>query len=268
MSKKRILFISQEMGPYTALGEISATLKKLPKYVQEKGFEVRVLMPKYGTINERRHKLHEVVRLSGMNIVVDDDDYPLIIKVASFPGARMQVYFLDNEEFFSRKQIFNDAKGKPFKDNTDRMVFFCKGVIETVKKFGWAPDIISCHGWFTSLIPYYLQSVYQNEPIFEKSKLLYTAYADQPPAEVDKKFLDVAAINNLDAEALSDFVDGDKINLQLGAVLNSAGIIEGSEELDSSLTEAAKDKTLLGFTGEEELLEKHLTLFREILTEE
>ena len=120
--------------------------------------EVRVLMPKYGSINERRHRLHEVVRLSGMNIIVDDDDYPLIIKVASLPGARLQVYFLDNEEFYKRKFVFDDENEKPFEDNQERMVFFCKGVVETVKKFGWPPDIIHCHGWMTSLVPFFLRT--------------------------------------------------------------------------------------------------------------
>ncbi|MDX1479803.1 MAG: glycogen/starch synthase, partial [Saprospiraceae bacterium] len=142
MSKKRVLFVTQEMNPYTDLTEISQIVRKLPQYTQENGMEIRVLMPRFGLINERRHRLHEVVRLSGMNIIVDDDDFPLIIKVASLPGARMQVYFLDNDEFFKRKAIFENDKGEPFDDNQDRMVFFCKGVLETVKKFGWPPDII------------------------------------------------------------------------------------------------------------------------------
>ena len=143
MTKKRVLFVTQEMNPYTTLTEISDIVKKLAPLTQNKGMEVRVLMPKYGSINERRHRLHEVVRLSGMNIIVDDDDYPLIIKVASLPGSRLQVYFLDNEEFFKRKFVFNDEDDKPFEDNQERMVFFCKGVIETVRKFGWPPDILS-----------------------------------------------------------------------------------------------------------------------------
>ena len=174
--KKKVLIVTQEMQPYTALSEISEIARKLPQYVQEKGMEIRVLMPRFGTINERRHRLHEVVRLSGMNIIVDDDDFPLIIKVASLPGARMQVYFLDNEDFFRRKSVFEDAEGKPFEDNADRMVFFCKGVIETVKKFGWPPDIIHCHGWMTSLIPIYIREAYKTEPLFHHSKIVYYYY--------------------------------------------------------------------------------------------
>ena len=146
MEKKKVLIVTQEMEPYTDLSIISNIARQLPQHIQENGMEIRVLMPRFGTINERRHRLHEVVRLSGMNIIVDDDDYPLIIKVASLPGARMQVYFLDNEEFVKRKRVFTDENDKPFEDNADRMIFFCKGVIETVRKFGWPPDIVHCHG--------------------------------------------------------------------------------------------------------------------------
>jgi len=187
MSKKRVLFVTQEMNPYTELSVISELVRSLPQKVQSGGMEVRVLMPKYGTINERRHRLHEVVRLSGMNIIVDDEDYPLIIKVASLPGARMQVYFLDNEEFFKRKFIFNDEDGKPFEDNQERMVFFCKGVLETVKKFGWPPDIIHCHGSLTSFIPTYLKTVYKDEAIFSESKCVYTAYNENLGDDFNEK---------------------------------------------------------------------------------
>ncbi|KAA3633261.1 MAG: starch synthase, partial [Bacteroidetes bacterium] len=172
MSKKKVLIVTQEMQPYTALSEVSEIARKLPQYAHENGMEIRLLMPRFGVINERRHRLHEVVRLSGMNIIVDDDDYPLIIKVASLPEARIQVYFLDNEDFFKRKAMFEDEDGKPFEDNMDRMVFFCKGVIETVKKFGWPPDIIHCHGWMTSLIPLFIKEAYKTEPLFQHSKVV------------------------------------------------------------------------------------------------
>ena len=142
MNKKKVLFITQEMDPYLDLDGIGTLIQKLPAYAQDGGMEIRILMPRFGTINERRHRLHEVVRLSGMNIIIDDDDYALIIKVASLPGSRIQVYFLDNDEFFKRKMVFADDDGKLFDDNQDRMIFFCKGAIETVKKFGWPPDIV------------------------------------------------------------------------------------------------------------------------------
>ena len=235
MSKKRVLFVTQEMNPYTTISEISGIVNKLAPLTQGKDMEVRVLMPKYGSINERRHRLHEVVRLSGMNIIVDDDDYPLIIKVASLPGSRLQVYFLDNEEFFKRKFIFNDEDEKPFEDNQERMVFFCKGVIETVKKFGWPPDIIHCHGWMTSLIPYYLKNVYANEPIFENSNIIYSAYQNDYEKTFDEKFLSIAAINQLEVEDLADFRDKKKIKLLLGGIKHADAIVKGSEKLDKDV---------------------------------
>ena len=142
MAKTKILFIAHEMSPFLELTKIAKITRQLPQAMQEKGFEIRILMPRFGNINERRNRLHEVIRLSGMNIVINENDNPLIIKVASLPTARMQVYFLDNEEYFQRKQVFRDAKEKFFDDNDERMIFFCKGAIETVKKLGWMPDVV------------------------------------------------------------------------------------------------------------------------------
>ncbi len=240
MSKKRVLFVTQEMNPYTTLGEISDLVRQLPQKTQESGMEIRVLMPKYGVINERRHRLHEVVRLSGMNIIVDDEDYPLIIKVASLPGARMQVYFLDNDEFFKRKFIFDSEKEEPFEDNEDRMVFFCKGVMETVKKFGWPPDVIHCHGWMTSLIPVYLRTVYSNEPIFQNSKVVYSAYNNSYESTFTNRFLDIAAINDLDQKELNAFKSGKKISLLNGGIASSDAVISGSKKLPAAVNSSIK----------------------------
>ena len=255
MSKKRVLFITQEMNPYTALGEISDFVRKLPQKTVEKGFEIRVLMPKFGSINERRHRLHEVVRLSGMNIIVDDEDYPLIIKVASLPGARLQVYFLDNEEFFKRKFIFHDKNEKIYEDNEDRMVFFCKGVLETVKKFGWAPDVIHCHGWMTSLVPKYIKTVYQND--LSES---FTA-----------KFLEKAAINDLGPEQLAEYMDGDKATLAKGALNHIDILIEGSESYDDnvkSLINATEARVIPYIEEIEESVMQCIELYKEITAEE
>ena len=247
MGKVKVLFITQEMKPYTALSEISEIARKLPQYVQGKGMEIRVLMPRFGTINERRHRLHEVVRLSGMNIIVDDDDFPLIIKVASLPGARMQVYFLDNEDFFKRKSVFENPEGKAFDDNADRMVFFCKGVIETVKKFGWPPDVVHCHGWMTSLVPMYLKTAYQNEPLFRNSKVVYSMYEQEYEKHFDETFLEKASINNLTQEDLMPFVSNGDIRLHLGAASFSDALVVGSENLVSDVTESVEklEKPLL-----------------------
>jgi starch synthase len=270
MDKKKVLIITQEMKPYTALSEISEIARKLPQYIQEKGMEIRVLMPRFGTINERRHRLHEVVRLSGMNIIVDDDDFPLIIKVASLPGARMQVYFLDNEDFFKRKSVFEDDQGKSFEDNADRMIFFCKGAIETVKKFGWAPDIVHCHGWMTSLVPLYIKIAYKNEPIFQNSKVVYSVYDNSLEESFTGEFVDKASINNLEAEDLAAYLNGDEITLHKGACAFSDAIIKGSEGMGDSVEKALTglDKPILEFKGEEDYLSAYLEFYNSVLEQE
>ncbi len=257
MRKKRILFVTQEMEPYTTLSEMSELVRKLPQYTQEKGFEIRVLMPKYGIINERRHRLHEVVRLSGMNIIVDDEDYPLIIKVASLPKAKIQVYFLDNEEFFKRKFVFEDEEGKPFDDNQDRSVFFCKGVMEIVKKFGWAPDIIHCHGPLTSLVPLFQKKVYNNDPIFEEAKVVYSVYNSKLGDPFNKRFLEIATINNLEDKDVAPYGKEDDITLQKGAISYSDALIIGSKELSKDVMKNVKafDKDILEYKGVEEQLQ-------------
>jgi len=147
--KARVLFVSQEVTPYLDETPMGLIGRHLPQGIQERGKEIRLFMPKYGCINERRNQLHEVIRLSGMNLIIDDTDHPLIIKVASIQSARMQVYFIDNQEYFERKYTLVDKKGVHFADNDERSIFFCRGVIETVKKLGWAPDVVHLHGWFT-----------------------------------------------------------------------------------------------------------------------
>lgn len=269
MSKKKVLIVTQEMRPYTALSEISEIARKLPEYVQSKGMEIRVLMPRFGSINERRHRLHEVVRLSGMNIIVDDDDYPLIIKVASLPEARMQVYFLDNEDFFKRKFIFEDEDGKPFDDNPDRMVFFCKGVIETVKKFGWPPDIIHCHGWMTSLIPMYLKTAYKVEPLFQHSKIVYSIYNDTVEKAFNDHFLTKASINNLTEEDLIAYQNGTGATLHKGAATFADGIIQGSPELAPTILKELQEigKPILAYQ-EEDFRAAYIDFYQSLLAEE
>ena len=268
MSKKRVLFVTQEMDPYTDLSEISKIVRKLPQFTQENGMEIRVLMPRFGLINERRHRLHEVVRLSGMNIIVDDDDFPLIIKVASLPGARMQVYFLDNDEFFKRKAIFEDDKGNPFDDNQDRMVFFCKGVLETVKKFGWPPDIIHCHGWMTSLIPFYLKTVYKDEPIFNHAKVVYSLYNNSFEKTFDKRFLNKASINNLQPEDLKSFVNGrGGIKLHKGALEHADAVIKGSDKYERGIAKEVSgiSKPVLEYQDEDSYLPAYIDFYKTLL---
>jgi starch synthase len=228
MDKKRILFVTQEIEPYTTITAISSLMKELTMQTHKNSFEIRILMPKFGLINERRHRLHEVVRLSGMNIIIDDDDFPLIIKVASLPDSRIQVYFLDNEEFFKRKFMFRDEEGDLFEDNDSRMVFFCKGVLETVKKFGWAPDIVHVHGWMSSMVPLYLKKVYKDDPIYQDAKVVLSVYDNPCNIKLAPNFVEKAMINDLNPEDLEEYFEDGEVFLNKGAIINSDAIIQGS----------------------------------------
>lgn len=255
MEKKRILIVTQEMDPYLALTEASKIANELPKYMQDNGMEIRVLMPKFGTINERRHRLHEVVRLSGINVIINDEDYPLVIKVASLPGARLQVYFLDNEDFFKRKLVFHDENNKFFEDNSDRMIFFCKGALETVRKFGWAPDIIHCFGWMTSLIPMYLKTTYKDDPIFTNTKVVYSVFKNEFKDKLKNDFTTKLAISeDISKKHLDYFKAGDNTSLLIGGSEFADGLVVGEalDEKVSSFVKKAKGKQVLKMTSKEE----------------
>jgi len=217
-SKPRILFVSHEMNPYIQISEIAHAALQLPKNMQEKGMEIRVLMPRYGSINERKHRLHEVVRLSGINIVIGENDNPLIIKVASLPQARMQVYFLDNEDYFHRKQGIRDDKGKFFADNHERMIFFNKGVLETIVKLGWAPDIVHCNGWMTSLIPLYIKRYYRHTAVFGNSRVVYSVHPPQFKEKLAKDLLDKARIEMVSEADLAGLASLDEASLHRLAI--------------------------------------------------
>jgi len=244
---------------------MSALIAKLPKFLSDNGYELRILMPRYSCVNERRHRLHEVVRLSGMNIIVDDDDYPLIIKVASLPNSRLQVYFLDNEEFFKRPSMFGDET--PFEDNADRAAFFCKGAIEIVKKFGWAPDIILCEGWMTGLIPLYLKTAYKTEPLFANAEIVYGLF-DTPFEQMNERFFAKAAINNLKESDLESFRNPDgTASIHRGASTFSDCVIIGSETTDASVDYLSTEngKTVQVWQSEEAFLPNTLDTFRTLL---
>ncbi|HPK08807.1 MAG TPA: glycogen/starch synthase [Saprospiraceae bacterium] len=270
MSDRKLLFVTQELDPYTALSTISEKIKNLPVKANDNGYEVRILMPRFGLINERRHRLHEVVRLSGMNIIVDDEDYPLIIKVASLPGTRgVQVYFLDNDEFFKRKQMFTDEDNVEFEDNQERMVFFCKGVMEIVKKFGWPPDIIHCHGTMTSLVPFYIKTAYQNDPVFQDAKVIYSVYEDVIGKNFDKKFFEIAAINDLTEKSLKSFLSDDKIDLNRGGINSADGIVIGSELVEQNVLDAINDsgKPVQNLGDQENFVSESLSFYNELIGE-
>ncbi|HKL03117.1 MAG TPA: glycogen/starch synthase, partial [Cryomorphaceae bacterium] len=227
--------VSQEITPFLPKSELSEVSRNLPQGIHEKGKEIRVFMPKYGSINERRHQLHEVIRLSGMNLVVDDTDHPLIIKVASIPTARMQVYFIDNEDFFQRKAVLEDKSGKFFKDNDERSIFFCRGVLETVRKLGWAPDIIHCHGWFTSLLPLYVKKFYNDDPHFAESKVVFSAYEDGFDGSLDKNLTKKLKFDGFNDEDIAELKDPTFANLSKLAFRFSDGVVEGSEDLPKEI---------------------------------
>jgi len=269
MAKTKLLFITHEMSPFLELTQISEITRKLPQAMQEKGCEIRILMPRFGNINERRNRLHEVIRLSGMNIIIDDNDNPLIIKVASIPAARMQVYFLDNEEYFQRKHVFRDNNNKFFKDNDERAIFFCKGALETVKKLGWAPDVVHCHGWMSSLVPAYLKTIYKDDPTFKNSKIVYSLYPNCFTEKLDNSFIKKALMNGMEAEDLELYKGSDSNALHTGAVSFSDAVVIGGENADPEVLNFVKNssKPILDFDGALDF-ENYYNLYEEIVEEE
>ncbi|MBC7451441.1 MAG: glycogen/starch synthase [Cytophagales bacterium] len=209
MSKLRILYVASEINPFLQYSEVGKMLRKLPQAMQERGLEVRILIPRFGLINERKNRLHEVVRLSGINIAVGEEEKPLIIKVASIPNAKLQVYFIDNEDYFQRKYVFHDKANKFYDDNDERAIFFCKGVMETVKKLGWAPDIVHCNDWMTSLIPLYLKTRYKLDPVFKDAKSVFTVYNNPVKFKFGKDLLSKAKMLDIDDSMMSHLATAD-----------------------------------------------------------
>ena len=241
---KKILFVNSEITPYLPETTISNIGRYLPQGIQESGREIRSFMPRYGNINERRNQLHEVIRLSGMNLVVNDIDRPLIIKVASISSARMQVYFIDNEDYFHRKFVFTDEEGKFFEDNDERAIFFARGVLETVKKLRWKPDVIHCQGWISHVLPLYLKKAYKDDPIFTDCKVvlsLYDEISQENFAEDMKGKMIIPGVKNKDVDVLKT---ANGINLAKLAIQNSDGIIIGSPQLCDEVTEAVNASKL------------------------
>jgi starch synthase len=253
MKKARVLFVSQEIYPYMDEKPISMIARNLPQGIQEKGREIRTFMPRYGCINEIRHGLHEVIRLSGINQIIDDNDHPLIIKVASIQRARMQVYFIDNEDYFQRKATFTDETGKPFEDNDERCIFFCRGVIETVRKLSWSPDIIHCHGWFTSLLPLYIKKACIDDPLFENTKVVYSLYNDKIEGNFDKNMARKAEWENVEAADLSTIKIPTYNSLSKLAINWADAVVKAEPGLDADIVKHAvkSGKPLLEHIGED-----------------
>ncbi|PKP49548.1 MAG: glycogen synthase [Bacteroidetes bacterium HGW-Bacteroidetes-12] len=267
MKKKKVLFISQEISPYLEDSELATIGRHLPQGIQEKGREIRTFMPKFGCINERRNQLHEVIRLSGMNLVIDDNDHPLIIKVGSIQQARLQVYFIDSEDFFDRKAIFHDKKtGNFFKDNDERAIFFARGVLETVKKLGWVPDIIHCHGWMTSLIPLYVKTSYSKDPVFENAKIVYSLYDNEFKGELNKNLVKKAYMDGMEEEKTKDFCSTCFIGLNKAAMNASDAVIKASKEINKDLQKHFDDfaKPKLDYQAPEDYINAYSDFYDEI----
>jgi starch synthase len=235
MENKKILYISQEIMPFSPETEMSYISRYLPQGIQEKGKEVRVFMPRFGTINERRNQLHEVIRLSGMNLIIDDTDHFLIIKVTSIQQARMQVYFIDNEEYFKRKATLFDDNGNLFEDNDERMIFFGRGAIEIIKKLRWTPDIIHCHGWMTALVPLLIKQTYKDDPLFEHSKVVYSVYDEMFSGNLDSGLKKKLEFDGIQAAKLKNLSPPNYINLQKLAIDYSDAVIQGNPKIEEGL---------------------------------
>ena len=263
MKDKRILYVSSEVIPYLPETEISSMSFEAPKMVNNNGGQIRIFMPRYGNINERRHQLHEVIRLSGMNLVINDLDMPLIIKVASIPKERMQVYFIDNEDYFKRKAMYADEDGNYFEDNDERAIFFAKGVIETVKKLNWSPDIIHVHGWLASFLPLYLRNYYGNEPLFENSKIITSVYNQGFTGTLNEKVIDKVLYDGMEEEKLEELKTPTYTNLMKIAVKNSDAVIMGSEEVSDEINSFIKsqDIPVLPFQKPEDLERSYLDFY-------
>ena len=264
-TKKRVLIIANELSPYLEFTDFAQILNKLAIKTFDSGLEIRVIMPRFGVINERRHRLHEVVRLSGINIIIDKDDYPLIIKVASLPSARLQVYFMDNDDYFKRKSVFRDEQDNFFEDNTERMLFFCKSALETVKKFGWPPHVIHCHGWMTSLIPLYLKTTYKKEPVFNYSKTIFTAQNDQFKESLNESFLKKALLSaDLKEKDMEFYKGATNAALTLGASKAADVVVFGNDNPDAKLVDEIKPSRYKKVVKYEESWQEDITPLLEL----
>ena len=250
----KVLFITQEITPYVSESEMSLVGRNLPQAIQEKGREIRTFMPKWGNINERRNQLHEVIRLSGMNLIIDDTDHPLIIKVASIQSARMQVYFIDNDDYFQNRLQVVDENGVEYEDNDARAIFYARGVLETVKKLRWCPDVIHCHGWMTALAPLYMKKAYKDEPSFRDAKVVFSLYDNDFKEPFHPDFASKLLLKGISKKDVADLKEPvDYTALCKLAVDYSDGVIQQSEHVNEEVIAYARQigKPVLGYQSPE-----------------
>lgn len=263
MEKMKVLFISQEITPYLPETEISEIGRYLPQGIQERGKEIRTFMPRFGCVNERRNQLHEVIRLSGMNLVINDNDHPLIIKVASIQAARMQVYFIDNEDYFQRKYTIANEDGVEFDDNDERAIFFARGVLETVIKLRWSPDIIHCHGWFTGMVPLFIKNTYKDNPLFANSKIIYSVYDDAFQKTLSPNMAAKIAEDGISLNDISVIQDPTFVNLSKLAIDYSDATIKGSEKINPEVESYMKEskKPFLDYQSKETYIDSYFDFY-------
>ena len=269
MAKTKVLFVNQEITPYLKESHMGLIGRHLPQGIQERNNEIRTFMPRFGNINERRNQLHEVIRLSGMNLIINDADHPLIIKVASIQSARMQIYFIDNEDYFQRKFVFHDKNDKFFEDNDERAIFFSRGVLETAKKLGWAPDIVHCHGWMSSLVPLYIKKAFQDNPIFSDTKIICSLYDDDFAETFDSDFSQKVIFENIKVEDLVHYNEPNFVNLMKSAIDFSDAVIIGSEKINPEIEKYARGKKmpLLEYQPLDDYIDKFSELYKQLLEE-
>ncbi|MGB1306477.1 MAG: glycogen/starch synthase [Flavobacteriales bacterium] len=269
MDKKRVLFISQEITPYLCETEISTRCRNLPQGIMEKGKDIRIFMPKYGCINERRNQLHEVIRLSGMNMILDNLDYPLIIKVASLQPIRMQVYFIENEDYFPKKTFMHELDGEEFEFHDERAIFFCRGVLETVRKLGWAPNVVHCHGWMSALVPMYLKKAFAEDPIFDNTKVVYSVYDQESNVEIDNDMARKSIITGVSEDDVELINTASVDTLHKLAIKYADAVIMGSEKISDDLNKfiVDSDKYVIPHQNDEDYVDAYDALYDELLEE-
>jgi len=251
---QKILFVNQEISPYVPETVLSVMGRDLPSKMQEEGLEIRTFMPKWGNINERRGQLHEVIRLSGMNLVIDDTDHPLIIKVASIPQSRLQVYFIDNDDYFMKRKMTCDENGEEYEDNGERTIFFARGVLETVKKLRWSPEVIHCQGWMSYVVPLFTKAVYSAEPIFAQSKIVTSVFKEGLTKGFGDNFKNCLEFKDVTVDSLAAYKDDfDFMEFSKLAIDNSDAVVEAEADACPELIEYAKSKGIpvLAYPGED-----------------
>ena len=270
MQKKRVLYVSQEINPYTGDTSMGSVANLLSQKTQENGKDIRIFLPRFGTINERKHQLHEVIRLSGMNLIIDDFDHQLIIKVASIQKLRLQVYFIDNEEYFPSKQMFHDVEGNFMSNNDERMIFYCKGVIETVRKLGWAPDIIHCQGWFASLVPMYIKKLYAQEPLFDNVKIIYSVFDNSFGGLLSNSLTEKLLFEKLEENDVARLQKPNIRNLHKFAIDYADAVVEASANIDKDVLDHIKlsKKPFMKYPGEEDYIDAYQDFYSEFILDE